>query len=151
MDFEEMVQKTVNTKAKVGLRSSTMVWKSDACCPKGHRLSHNTSSKLQTQSFSHKNSPRSEKFKPKDLKPASSHDDAAEPAKKENKKNKKKRLQNQRREHISKQTSATGVNTKAPKKKIKARCFNCNKKSHDANECSKPPKNLCQSWQLLCR
>ena len=46
MDFEEMVQRAVNAKIKAGLRSSTMVRESDAHCPRGHRLSHNTSLKL---------------------------------------------------------------------------------------------------------
>ena len=48
MDFEEMVQRAVNAEVKAGLRSSTMVRKSDAYCPKGHCPSHNTSSKVQT-------------------------------------------------------------------------------------------------------
>ena len=98
-NFEEMVQKAVNAETKAGLRSSIMVWELDARCPKGHRLSHNTSSKVQTQGSSHKDSPRSEKPKPKNPKPAPSYDNIAEPAKKEDKKEKKKRLRNQKREH----------------------------------------------------
>ena len=47
MDFEEIVQKAVNVEAKAGLRSSTMVWESDARCPKGHRPSYNTSSRYR--------------------------------------------------------------------------------------------------------
>ena len=46
--FEEIVQKAVNTEAKARLRSSTMVWDSDARCSRGHRLSHNTFLKMQT-------------------------------------------------------------------------------------------------------
>ena len=49
MDLEEMVQRTVNAEAKAGLKSSTMVRESDAPCPRIHRPSHNTSSKVQTQ------------------------------------------------------------------------------------------------------
>ena len=94
MDFEEMVQMAVNAEAKAGLKSSTMVRNSDVRCPRGHRLSHNTSSKVQTQGSSHKDSPRSKKPKPKDSKLAPSRDNAAEPAKKEDKKDKKKRLRN---------------------------------------------------------
>ena len=141
MDFKEMVQRIINAEAKAGLKSTTMVRKLDANCPKGYRLSYNTSSKVQTQSFSHKDSPRFEEPKPKDPKPAPSYDNAAEPAKKEDKKEKKKRLRNQRQEHTSEQTLATKVNTEAPKKKLKARCFNCNKKGHYVNECTKSPKN----------
>ena len=49
MDFEEMVQRAVNAEVKAGLKSSTMVRKLDARCPRGHRPSYNTSSKVQTQ------------------------------------------------------------------------------------------------------
>ena len=118
-----------------------MVRELDPRCPRGHRPSHNTSSKVQTQGFSHKDSPRSEEPKPNDLKLVPSRNDAKEPAKKKDKKEKKKKLRNQRREHTSKQTPATRVNTKVLKKMIKARCFTCNKKGHYANQCIEPPKN----------
>ena len=146
MDFEEMVQRAVNAEAKAGLRSSTMVRESDARCPRGHRPSHNTSSKVQTQGSSHKDSPRSEEPKHKEPKPAPSRDDAAEPAKKEDKKDKKKKLQNRRREQ-NKQTPATGDNAEVPRKKRKRRdsnevtYFNCDKKGHYASNCTEPPKN----------
>ena len=140
-NFEEMVQRAVNAEVKANLRSSTMVRELDACCPRGHRLSHNTSFKMQTQGSSHKNSPRSKEPKPKDPKLAPSRDDVAEPAKKKDRTEKKKRLRNQRREHTGEQTPVTRVNTKILKKKVKARCFNCNKKGHYANKCTKPPKN----------
>ena len=97
-----MVQRAVNTKAKVGLRSSTMVRKSDAHCPRGHCPSHNTSSKVQTQGSSHKDLPYPEEPKPKDPNLAPSYDNVAEPAKKEDKKEKKKRFQNQRWKYTSK-------------------------------------------------
>ena len=154
MDFEEMVQRAVNAKAKAGLRSSTIVWKSDARCFRGYRLSHNTSSKVQTQGS--KDFSRSEESKPKNPKPALSRDNAAEPAKKEDRKDKKKKLQNCRRER-NKQIPATGDNTKVPKKKKKRRdpsevtYFHCNKKGYYANNCTKPPKNWCQSQQPPCR
>ena len=143
-NFKEMVQKAVNAKAKAGLRSSTIVRGSDARCSRGHRPSHNTFSKVQTQGS--KNSSRSEEPKPKDLKPAPSRDNAAEPTKKEDRKDKKKRLRNRRRKQ-NKQTLATGDNTEAPKKKkkrcdpSKVTCFNCDKKGHYASNCTEPPKN----------
>ena len=153
-DFEEMVQRVVNVEAKAGLRSSTMIQESDARCSRGHRPSHNTSSKVQTQGS--KDFSRFKKPKPKNLKLAPLYDDMAELAKKEDKKDKKKKLQNHRRKR-NEQIPATGDNIEAPKKKKKRRdpskvtCFNCNKKSHYANNCTEPPKNQCWSWQPLCR
>ena len=64
----------------------------------------------------------------------------AEPAKKDGKK--KKKSQGHRQELIreqKKQFPITSINTKTQKKKIKARYFNCNKKSHYANDYTKPP------------
>ena len=144
MNLKEMMQKAVNAEAKADLKSSTMIWDSDVHCSRGHRPSHNTSLKMQTEGS--KNSSRSKKFKPKDPKPAPSCNDTAEPAKKENKKEKKKRLQKRRREQ-NKQTPVTSDNTKAPKNNKKRRdpskitSFNCNKKSHYASNCTKPLKN----------
>ena len=92
MDFEEMMQRAVNAEAKAGLKSSTMDQNSDVHWPRGHRPSHNTSSKVQTQSFSYKDSASSKEPKLKDLKPALLRDNAAKLAKKEDRKEKKKRL-----------------------------------------------------------
>ena len=143
--FEKMMQRAINAKAKVGLRSSTMVWDSDVRCPKGHRPSHNTSSKVQSQGSNNKDSSCSEEPKPKDPKLAPPRDNAAaEPDKKEDRKNKKKRFREQRQEYTGewkKQTPATGVNKTAPKKKLKVRCFNSDKKGHYANDCTKSLKN----------
>ena len=140
-NFEEIVQSAANAEVKASLRSSTMVRDLDIRYSRSHRPSYNTFSKVQTQSSSHKDSPCSKKPKPKDPKPAPSSDNAAELAKKEDRKDKKKKLGNQRRKHTDEQTPATGVNTEAPKNKVKVRCFNCNKKDHYANECTKPIKN----------
>ena len=46
MDFKEIVQKAINVKVKVGLRSSIIVWDLDARCPRDYHPSHNTSSKV---------------------------------------------------------------------------------------------------------
>ena len=139
-----MVQRTVNTEAKAGLRSSTIVQDSDTRYPRSYRLSHNTFLKVQTKGS--KDFFHSEKSKLKDPKPALSRDNMAEPAKKEDRKKKKKRLQGCRQEQ-NKQTPATGDNTKALKKKKKRRdpskiiYFNCNKKGHYASNCIKSLKN----------
>ena len=86
-----MMQKAVNAEAKVGLKFSTMIWDLNTHCFKSYHPSHNTSSKLQTQSS--KNFFRLKKPKPKDLKSALLYDNAAELLKKDNKKDKKKRFQ----------------------------------------------------------
>ena len=143
---EEIVQRAINAEAKAGLRSSTMVWDLDAHYPRGHRPSHNTSSKVQTQGS--KDSSRPKKTKPKDPKSAPSRDDAAESPKKNNRKDKKKKFQGQRREHTGEreeQTPATNVNTTDVSKKKKKRydvskitCFNYDKKGHFASNCIEP-------------
>ena len=65
-----MMQRAVNAESKADLRSSTTVWDSDACCPKGHRPSYNTFSKVQTQGS--KDLFRPKETKPKDPKSAPS-------------------------------------------------------------------------------
>ena len=67
MNFEEMVQKAVNAEAKAGLRSSTMVRELDARCPRGHRPSHNTFLKVQTQETTAKE-PYTKESRPKEAK-----------------------------------------------------------------------------------
>ena len=67
--FKEMVQKAVNAEAKAGLRSSIMVRDVDSRCPRGHRPSQNTSTKVQTQGSTAKKS-KPEEFRPKESKPA---------------------------------------------------------------------------------
>ena len=56
MDFEEIVQKAVNAESKAGLRSSVMVGDSDIRCPRGHRSSNSTASKVQTKGTTAKDS-----------------------------------------------------------------------------------------------
>ena len=141
-----MVQRAINAEAKAGLRSSTIIQNLDACCPRSYRLSHNTSLKVQTQGS--KDSSRPKKTKLKDPKSAPLHDNAAESPKKNNRKDKKKRFWGQKREHTRKQkeqTPATNVNTTNVSKKKKKKhdvseimCFNCDKKGHFANDCTKP-------------
>ena len=144
--FKEIVQRAVNAEAKAGLKFSIMVRDSDARCPRGHRPSHNTSSKVQTQGS--KDLSRPKETKPKDPKSAPSRDNAAESPKKDDRKDKKKRFQGQRREHTEErkeQTPATNVNTTDVSKKKKKRrdiseitCFNCDKKGHFASNCTEP-------------
>ena len=121
-----------------------MVWDSDARCPRGYRLSYNTSSKMQTHGSTDLSRPK--KTKPKDLKSAPSRDDAAESPKKDNSKDKKKKFWDQRQNHTGErkeQTLATNVNTTNILKKKKKRrdvseimYFNCDKKGHFASNCT---------------
>ena len=67
MNFEEMVQKAINVKAKAGLRSSIMVRDSGIHCPKGHRPSNSIALKVQTQGSTAKDS-HQEKPKVKEVK-----------------------------------------------------------------------------------
>ena len=76
INFEEIVQRAVNTEAKASLRSSTIVQNSDIRCPRGHRPSNSTISKVQTQGTTAKNFSRPEKPKSKDTKTV--HADVAE-------------------------------------------------------------------------
>lgn len=82
------MQKTVNIKVKVGLKSSTIVWNSDADCIKNYRPFYNTFSKVQTQGSSYKNSHHSKKLRNKNLKPVLPYSNIAKPAKKDDKKKK---------------------------------------------------------------
>ena len=67
MNFEEIMQRTVNTEAKADLRSSTMVRDLNIRCPKSYHLSNSTVLKMQTQGTTAKES-KPEKSRPKELK-----------------------------------------------------------------------------------
>ena len=67
MNFEEMVQKTINAKVKAGLKSSAIVQDSDIRCPRDHHLSNSTASKVQTKQTTVKES-RSKEFRLKEAK-----------------------------------------------------------------------------------
>ena len=150
MDFEEMVQRAVNAKAKAGLRSSAMVRDSDICCPRGHRPFNSIASKVQTQGTSAKK-PRPEESRTKEAKQAKGkalappRTNAAEPSEQGKKDGKDKKRRFWEKRTRSEETPATEVNIKVLKKKVKTRCFNCNKKNHYANDYTeprhKPPKN----------
>ena len=88
-----MMQKAINIKAKIGLKSNIIVWDLDVYCPRGYHLSHNTSLKIQTQSSNNKDFSCSEELKLKYLKPILSCDNAiAELIKKKDRKDQKKRF-----------------------------------------------------------
>ena len=56
MNFEEMMQKTINVEANAGLRSNTMVRNLYIYCPRGHRPFNSTASKVKTKGTTVKNS-----------------------------------------------------------------------------------------------
>ena len=146
MDFEEMVQRAVNAESKVGLKSSAMIRDSDIRCPRGHRLSNRTASKVQTQGMSAKETCPKES-RPKEAKPAERktptppRTNAAESLEqgKKDRKDKKRRFREEK-----KQTPATGTNVTdvgSKKKYPNITCYNCDKKGHYSKSCPKPPKN----------
>ena len=63
-----MVQKAVNAKAKAGLKSSIIIRDADFCYYRGYCLSQNTSTKVQTQGSTAKES-KPKESRPKDSKP----------------------------------------------------------------------------------
>ena len=146
MDFEEMVQRAVNAEAKAGLRSSTMVRESDARCPRSHRPSHNTSSKVQTQGTTAKK-PRTEESRPKEAKSTNAppHSESTEPGKTSRTDKRREYLEKKKKKRDRKNnTPATGDNANEISEKKKRgddRCYNCQKKGHFSRNCPEPPKN----------
>ena len=111
MNFEEIVQKRVNTETKTGLRSSTMVQDSDIRYSRGYCSSNSTALKVQTQGSTAKDFFRLEKPKAKKTKSVCA--DAAEPSE-QDKKDKKDRQDKKRKFRKRKErsnTPATGNNT----------------------------------------
>ena len=108
VNFEEIVQRVVNAEAKVGLKSSIIVWDSDIYCPKGYRLSNSIVTKMQTQETTAKNSnplePKIKKANPI----LSRATKASEPSEQARKKKKKKR--HPKRRDKKKQTPASTAN-----------------------------------------
>ena len=84
VNFEEIVQRAVNAKAKAGLRSNTIIRDSDIHCPKSYHPSKNTAVKVQTQGTIVKDS-YPKKTKTKDPKPILSYINMIEPLEQEKK------------------------------------------------------------------
>ena len=140
------MQRVVNAEAKASLRSSIMVWDADSRCPRDHRLSQNTSTKVQTQGLTTKES-KPKESRPKDSKPVNGKTPAPpriyEPRKtsRENKKKEYLKKKRDRKNFIP----ATRDNAIEDEKKRNNRgygkCYNCQKKGHFAKNCSELPKN----------
>ena len=91
INFEEMMQKAVNAKAKADLRSSTMIRNSNICYPRGHCPLNSTASKVQTQGTTAKDS-HQEEPKVKEVKLISSWAaEASKPSEQAHKGKKRKR------------------------------------------------------------
>ena len=128
-------------EAKVGLRSSIIIWDLNARYPKGHCLSHNTSLKVQIQETTAKES-RTKESRPKEIKQANGKTPALprsdEPAKlncQEKKKKYGKKKQDQKNSF-----PAIGDNAIKSKKSDK-KYYNCQKKCHISRNYPKPLKN----------
>ena len=85
VNFEEMVQKAINIEAKAGLKSTIMVRNLNIRYSQGYCLFNNTTSKVQIQGTTAKDSSCFEKPKTKNFKSVSPYDNIAMPAKKKNK------------------------------------------------------------------
>ena len=143
MDFEEIVQKTVNAEAKAGLQSSTIIRDLDARCPRDHRPSNNTPLKVLTQGITGKKS-KPEESRPKKVKsaegknPAPPRSESIEPEKTSCIDKKREYLEKKKKKRDRKNnTPATGDNANAievgEKKKWDnrgdGRCYNYQKKA----------------------
>ena len=146
MDFEEMVQRAINAESKAGLRSSAMIRDSDIHCPQSHRLSNNTASRVQTQGTtakdSHKEEPKVKEVKPT-LSRAAEASEPLEQARKEKKRKKHSKRRDKKEQTPASTANVTEVQQKKKKKNqdrdvSEVTCYNCNKKGHYANTCTKP-------------
>ena len=104
MNFEEIVERTVNIEAKARPRSIIIVRDLDIYYRQGHCLSNNIVLKVLTQEIMVKDFFSPKKLKAKETKSVCIN--TAEPfsKNKKNRKNKKKKFQGQRREHTKERT-----------------------------------------------
>ena len=151
MNFEEMVERAVNAKAKMGLRSNTMVRDSDIHCPKGYHPSNSTGLKVQTKGIIVKESkPKKSKLKESKLakgkNPALPRSKSIKPGKisRTNKKSEYLKKKRDRKNNTSAtRDNANGVEGGEKKRNDRdnGRCYNCQKKGHFLKNCPKAPKN----------
>ena len=146
MNFEEMVQRAVNAEAQLGLRSNPMVRDSDIRCLRSHRPLNRTALKVQTQKTTAKDS-HQEKPKVKEIKPtlsrAAEASELLEQARKEKKRKKHPEKRDKKEQIPASTANATEVQQKKKKKNRahninEVTCYNCNKKGHYVNTCTKP-------------
>ena len=123
-----------------------MVRDADSYCPRDHCPSQNTSTKVQTQGSTIKES-KPKESRPKDSKPVNGKTPAPprtnEPGKTSCQDKKKDYLKKKRDWKNS--TPATGNNAIEDEKKRNnqgdKKCYNCQKKGYFAKNCPEPPKN----------
>ena len=157
-NFLQIVKKAVAAEAKANLRSRTTTKDMDQHCPWGSRLANPIAAKNQGQSI--KDS-REEEPKAWALESTFRSSNPESSAKAQREKKNRRKWEQQDRQGQEGSTPASGVNSaepgKADKKKnddrnrnclggaardlSQVKCYNCNKKSHYANNCTKPPKN----------
>ena len=149
IDFKEMVQRTVNAEAKVGLRSNTIVRDSDARCPRDNCPFNSTTSKVQTQGTTDKES-KPEESRSKKAKLAESKNlalpqsESTEPDKtshtdkKREYLKKKKKKRDRKNNILATRDNANAVEVSEKKKRDNRsdkKCYNCQKKSHFLRNC----------------
>ena len=141
-----MMQRVVNIEIKAGLRLNIMVWDTDSRCSRGYCPSQNTSTKMQTQGLTAKES-KPEESRPKDLKLANGKTPApprTNELKKTSRQDKKKEYLKKKRD-LKNSILATGDNAIENEKKQNdwgdGKCYNCQKKGYFAKNCPEPPKN----------
>ena len=158
--FEEIVEKTVDAKAKAALRPRSYARDTNQYCFRGSRPSAaKTSAEGQPMKDPRVEEPKLKSQEQKSL--ASQRSDSAETSEqaRKEKKKKEKRERRNRERRPQDTTPATGVNTtntsgghssgggggggRSQKDPAQAICYNCNKKGHFARKCPKllKPKN----------
>ena len=142
--WEQLIEKTIEAKAKAGLQPSFILREIDQRCPRGNRLAHTTAAKSQASASSARDprtKPSTKKALAPDKPPDSSRTEHGETSDKKVRKKKKKKQRHKNVEQAGKDsTPATGVNassiavgkTSHRKDPSLITCYNCNKKGHYA-------------------
>lgn len=150
-NFDQIVKKTINVKAKAALWPHSSTRKMDQNCPCGNQIANSIVAKGQSNAI---NNPLVKKPKTRGLKFLSGPKRSNKPSKKARKEKKKEQCQ-KNWEYWESSTSAIGVNVtqtkkshqkkknkyclnKWPRNTSQIKCFNHWKMSHYANTCLKP-------------
>ena len=145
-NWEELIEKAIDAKAKVGLQPSSYVRDMDQRCPRGNRPSHTTTAKSQASATKDHRDKPSDKHKASDKPSRSLRSEIGEVSNKKDWKEKKKKYRRDQARKSSGSNSATGVNTTnvnhgwGSQDLSQITYYNCNKRGHYANKCKEPWK-----------